>query len=182
MAILRRIKILYLEGEFKITPRQNRYKFMLENGDIGSARITKNMRFKLYGEGRLIAKAKLNCDQLVNYNGTGKADDEYLSLKEAGLTRRSIYKAIKRNGAEASAAIVYEPNNMELPDSNSSYLSDIRESDYALDGFTVRILPNQNDNFQELFGAYINVNLREESRNFEAWTPPSGSTYFCAEL
>ena len=33
MAILRRISVLYLGGEFQITPRKNRYSFILENGD-----------------------------------------------------------------------------------------------------------------------------------------------------
>ena len=46
------------------------------------------MKFKLYSGGKLIAKANFICDQLINYNGAGQPDDEYLSFKEAGLTRR----------------------------------------------------------------------------------------------
>ena len=177
MAILRRISVLYLGGEFEITSRKNRYKFALENGDTGLAKITKKMKFKLYSEGKLIAKANFNCDQLVNYNAGG-ADDEYLSPKEAGLTRRSIYKAIKRNGAEARAGILNELNNFEKPDSNNKYLGNIRESDYALRSFKVMLSPDENDIFQENFGSTIYVDFINSSLRNDVWDV-GGGTYTC---
>ena len=177
MAILRRISVLYLGCEFQITPRKNSYSFILENGDTGLAKITKKMKFKLYSEGKLIAKANFNCDQLVNYNAGG-ADDEYLSPKEAGLTRRSIYKAIKRNGAEARAGILNELNNFEKPDSNNKYLGNIRESDYALWSFTVMLSPDENDIFQENFGSTIYVDFINSSLRNDVWDV-GGGTYTC---
>ena len=178
MAILRRISVLYLGGEFQITPRKNRYSFILENGDTGLAKITKNMKFKLYSGGKLIAKANFICDQLINYNGAGQPDDEYLSFKEAGLTRRSIYKAIKRNGAEARAGILNELNNFEKPDSNNKHLGNIRESDYALWSFKVRLSPNENDIFQENFGSTIYVDFINSSLRNDVWDV-GGGTYTC---
>jgi len=172
MAGLRRNrKILTLSGEFKITDRKHTYEFELENGDTGSVRITKNMKLKIYSDDGLITKAQFRCNRLRDTKGTLTGDDdEFFSPKEKGLHRRSIYKAIKRNETVAEAKIVHERDTIIEPDPELSYLPDIKQTKFILEGFDFELAENENDPFQQKFGDLFEANWRKDSGSERQWT------------
>ena len=175
--IIRSTNNLKLQGEFKINPqRKNNYAFTLDNGDSGEVKITKKMRIKIFSEDKiLLSKAKIQCDELFNFNGEKTSENpsgaQYLATKKAGLSRRSIYNAISRNDATAHAFIAHKTDEDISPDSDKLYFENILNGDYKMINFHIAI-NNEKDRFHEKFGWGLRIDTDPDSYWYQTWDIP----------